>query len=441
MRNPLRRLAGLSLLALIVVPGTASAQSLNLRDLLTDFLTRGITLAPPAVGIDHSAHFIGSDSPQLNALEQVSSEIAYQLSTFPLSSSAGGFAYEFDPAVGTFNRQTKSFGPIFTERAFNIGKGKINLGINYSRFTFDKLDELNLRDGDMKLIFTHQDAGQPGTQQPFFEGDLISAQVFLNIETEITALVATYGVNDRFDFGMAVPLVKVNMDASAEAEVDTLATSEVPGVHVFPNGTLTQTFRQSGSASGIGDVVLRGKFRMTDYEAPMLFAVLGEARLPTGDEKNLLGTGGLAGKLSLVGSFKGDYIAPHFNAGYTLAEGSLPDEINYSAGVDWVVDPKITVAADVIGRHQNNIRTVAITDSTFTANTNPDSGEPPVLVSATFPLLTYTPNESRDVLYGSVGFKVNFAGNFLLSLNGLFPLTDKGLQDEFTPLIGVDYSF
>src|SRR6185503_8766606 len=117
----------------------------------------------------------------------------------------------------------------------------------------------------------------------------------------------------------------------------------------------------------------------------------------------------------------------------------LPDEVDYSAGIDWVVDPRITVAADVIGRHQNDIRSVGVEDTTFIANDAPSG--PPHEVSATFSHLTYTPNQSRNVLYGSVGFKVNFTGNFLLSLNGLFPLTDKGLQDEFTPLIGVDYSF
>jgi hypothetical protein len=438
--HTLRRLAGMALVfAGLCAPGVASAQSLNLRDLLTDFLRRGIILAPPAVGTDHSAHFVGSESSQFNALEQVSGEIAYQLSTFPLSSSAGGFAYQFDPALGVFNRQTRSFGPIFTERAFNIGKGKVNLGVNYSRFTFDKLDDLDLRSGDMQLIFSHQDPDEDGNFSPFFEGDLVSARVFLNVETSITALVATYGVSDRFDFGMAVPLVEVDLAASAEAEVERLATGQsLPDTHVFPNGTSTQTFRQSGTASGIGDVVLRAKYRLTGGESA-LFAILGEARLPTGDETNLLGTGAIAGTMSLVGTLNQNYIAPHFNVGYTVTGEDLPDEIEYSAGFDWIIDPKITVAADVLGRHQNDIRSVAIDDTTFTANMNP-SGEPD-LVSGTFSRLTYTPGESRNVLYGSVGVKVNFAGNFLLSLNGLFPLTDKGLRDEFTPLIGVDYSF
>jgi hypothetical protein len=51
--------------------------------------------------------------------------------------------------------------------------------------------------------------------------------------------------------------------------------------------------------------------------------------------------------------------------------------------------------------------------------------------------------ETGDVnqILGSVGVKINPFGNFLLTLNGLFPLNNEGLQDGFTPLIGIDYSF
>ena len=46
-----------------------------------------------------------------------------------------------------------------------------------------------------------------------------------------------------------------------------------------------------------------------------------------------------------------------------------------------------------------------------------------------------------NTILGSVGVKINPFGNFLLTLNGLFPLNSEGLQDGFTPLVGIDYSF
>src|SRR5215470_6339452 len=122
------------------------SQGFNLRDMLTDFLREGITLAPPPAGFpSHEAHFIGDNSPQFLALKDFSGQIAYQLSSFPLASSAGGFAYRFDPTLGVFVRVTDSFGPIYTERVDTIGQGRFNLGLNYSHFTFDRVNGLNLR--------------------------------------------------------------------------------------------------------------------------------------------------------------------------------------------------------------------------------------------------------------------------------------------------------
>src|SRR5262249_11539267 len=99
-------------------------QSHNLRDLLTDFLQNGITLAPPAVGLNHSAHFIDAESPQFIALQAFSTALASQLNSFPLASSGGGFTYRLDPELGVLVRTTDSFGPIFAERAETIGKGR-----------------------------------------------------------------------------------------------------------------------------------------------------------------------------------------------------------------------------------------------------------------------------------------------------------------------------
>src|SRR5262245_56809149 len=107
MRSSFRLAAALVFLAL---PSTSflSAQSLNLRDLLTDFLRGGITLAPPPEGFpSHSAHFIGDSSPQFRAVEQFNNLIASQLSSFPLASSSGGFVYTFDPALGVLTRATE----------------------------------------------------------------------------------------------------------------------------------------------------------------------------------------------------------------------------------------------------------------------------------------------------------------------------------------------
>ena len=437
----------LAVALLPLLAGRLSAQSFNLRDLLTDFLREGITLAPPPEGFpSHSAHFIGDDSPQFQAVQQLNAQIADQLSSFPLASSAGGFTYTFDTALGVFVRSSDSFGPVFAERVDTVGKGRFNLGVNYSHFTFDSINDLDLRDGDLRLVFTHQDTNHNGNNETlFFEGDVITAQLSLKINTDITAFVFNYGITDRFDVGTAIPIVHVGIDARTDAVIERLATgTTAPGIHRFQNGSDRETFSQSGSATGVGDVVLRAKYRLTPGTKCGL-AIGTDFRLPTGEERDLLGTGATGIRPYLIFSAHLGAFSPHLNAGYQWAihpsDGRhRPDEISYTGGFDWALSPRVTFAADVVGRTFLGAGVVSVEDQTFEANTTTTPGAPPNIVSAVLPRLVVTPGDVNTLL-GSVGLKINPVGNLLITINGLFSLGGEGLQDKFTPLIGLDYSF
>ncbi len=440
----LRRLAITFLLAGLL-PLPANAQSFNLRDLLTDFLREGITLATPATGFSHSAHFIGADSPQFKALQGFNTELGNQLSSFPLASSAGGFTYNFDPSLGVFTRAAESFGPIYAERSDTIGKGRMNVGVNYTHFTFDHIDGLALRDGQAKLVFTHQDTnGDHGNLQFPFEGDLITSNLFLKVDTDITAFVLTYGISDRVDVGLAVPVLRVNLDAQTDATIRRLATGGNSPIHTFTNGGTTESFRQSGSASGVGDVVLRGKFRLLQGGRGGL-ALAGDLRLPTGEERDLLGTGATQVRGFVIASLHAGPFSPHVNAGYAWSSHAsggrkVPDEISYTGGFDWALGPRLTFAVDVLGRTFRKAQVVRVVDTTFQYNTNPDFNGTPVIQTATFSRLISETRDSTSLL-GSAGFKINPVGNLLITVNGLFSLNQKGLQDRFAPLLAFDYSF
>jgi hypothetical protein len=439
-----------TVLALALVPFLSSplfAQASNLRDLLTNFLRQGITLAPPPAGFpSHEAHFIGDDSPQFQAVQELNGLIANQLSSFPLASSAGGFTYTFDPALGVFVRSSESFGPVYAERADTLGKGKINMGLNYSHSTFDAINDLSLRGGDLKLVFSHQDVNHDhSNEEPFFEGDVIQATLNAKINTDITAFVMSFGVTDRLDLGLAVPIVRVSIDALTDASIDRLATGTVaPGIHRFQNGGDTESFSQSGSASGVGDVVLRAKYRLSPGTNWGL-AVGFDARLPTGDEENLLGTGATQIKPYVIGSAHFGAFSPHINAGYTWSiypqNGQhQPNEFSYTGGFDWALNPRLTFIADVIGRTFINTQVVRVVNTQFEANTNTDPTGTPTLVFATLPTLVTEPGNINTLL-GSVGFKINPVGELLITINGLFSINKQGLRDSFTPLVGLDYSF
>ena len=418
----------------------AFAQSLNLRDLLTNFLRAGITLAPPTTGISHVAHFQDPGSPQFQALAAFNTEVAGQLSSFPLASSGGGFTYRFDPDLGVLVRTTDSFGPVYTERADTIGKGRFNFGINYSSFTFDKIDGLSLRDGGLRLVFTH--APVPN----FVAGDVITSDLRLKLTTNITAFVFTYGVIDPLDLGVVVPLVKVDMQTQSTAAVERLATDLCcKTIHQFVGGGSTATFSQSGSASGLGDVLARAKFRILRGPAGAL-ALFATVRVPTGEERDLLGSGTTQVTGALVGSVRFGPVGLHGNAGYSwAAEKSgvkvVPDQIAYNFGLDVAAHPRLTFSAELVGRVVRTTERVFTENHTYTADRASADQTSFSPYSQAFPRLVVAPVSNQNRLSGSVGLKINPIGNLLVTLNGLFPLDKKGLQDKFTPLVGIDYSF
>ena len=303
------------------------------------------------------------------------------LSTYPLGSPSGGFTYTIDPALGTLTRSSDSFGPSFAERALTIGRGKVSTGFGYQHAVYDTLEGLNLRGGDIKFYIPHADCCSRGSGPapvpdgsrltPPFEGDLIEATLGLELLSDTSVVFATYGVSDRFDIGVAVPFVRVELDASIRARIERLSTAQDPTVHAFdgPNHD-EQTFRRSGVAAGLGDIVIRAKYAFN----PASTASLGvgfETRLPTGDEANLLGTGGVQAKIFGIVSMNRTRLAPHANVGYTFSsEGglpgvTLPDEFGATVGFDLVVSPAMTMAFDVLGRTLRDAGRMSLADKVF----------------------------------------------------------------------------
>ena len=152
-----------ALLGLATAPAAAQTSGGGLADLLPDLILRDITL-PTSTGavFTHSAHFSPLstqelENPAVGIVRSFNTELAVQLSTFPIGSSAGGFIYSFDPALGTFRRASRSFGPAFAERALTIGRRRISAGFNYQHTTFDTFEGRNLEDGSIKFYLRHQE--------------------------------------------------------------------------------------------------------------------------------------------------------------------------------------------------------------------------------------------------------------------------------------------
>lgn len=345
-----------------VLPATAQAQ--GLAQLLPQLFGDTIILADTG----HAAHFRpGPES--LETPNQFNQQLLTQLSTFPLGSSSGGFTFQINPALGTVEPRSGSFGPAFAERALTIGKGKLNFGLNYQRASYDNFEGLDLRDGDIRFYVPHIDSGGTGPLDPFFEGDVIEGTLFLKTTTDTWAFFVNYGIGDQVDLAAAIPFVRVSMDAVVDAHILRLATTERPGIHLFDGSDPERSrFARSGEATGIGDVLLRGKWRFAEQPGGGLAAAV-DLRLPTGDADNLLGTGAAQVKPYLIGSWAAGRFSPHFNVGYTLSGESdiaeIADEFNYTVGFDYAASPRVTVAADVIGRTLIDAGRLVESDRTF----------------------------------------------------------------------------
>ena len=488
--------------AVLVVLGSAGVGEAqnggSLAELLPRLLSEAVTM-PSTVGNvagnPHEAHFLPAVA-QLKAPYALNSALVSQLSTFPTGSSSGGFTYTLAESTGIPQRSSGNFGPAFAERALNIGKGKLSLGLNYQHVSFDQFEGIDL-DGGGVFYLQHNDccplqttdgrphAGSTGPTvdaNPFFEGDLVRATLALTAKTDTVSLFLNYGLSDSFDVGLAVPLVHVQLDASMRSEIVRLATASNTSIHNFGGSSPdARVVSESGSASGLGDIVFRSKWRFVKAEGGGLAAGL-DVRLPTGDKDDLLGTGATQVKLSLY--YSGDYgrFSPHLNVGYTFSEGKasdatgnfnlgdevptpiagapdaysavfdgrspvspltdddldVPDEIDLRAGFAIQAHPRVTLNADLIGRGLRNVNRFGVVQKTFAYRTSATAP----LQTATFDALDVIESQGTlKLLLGVAGVKINVGKTLLLNASVLFPLTSDGLRPQVTPVVGLDYAF
>ena len=188
----------------------------------------------------------------------------------------------------------------------------------------------------------------------------MQATLTLKASTDTVAVFANYGVTDRFDVGLALPITHVDLDASVHATILRLSSTDNTLVHTFVQGqNVTETtFSDAGSATGLGDMVVRTKYnflRSTNTWMSLGF----DLRLPSGDADNLLGLGTTQGKFLLIASSNHERVSPHVNLGFTVSgQGEaekvyqfdplgVSDEFNYAGGVEYRGTPE----ADHPGRH------------------------------------------------------------------------------------------
>src|SRR5580700_3329541 len=397
----------------------------------------------------HEVHFQASS---INSFGPINAEIGVQLSQVPLASPVSGFIF----ANGVMQEAT-SFGPVLADRAETLGKRRIFVGASYEYFDFDKADGVNLK--SFGAVFQHELEPTicqmiPSTPcmngEPIYTNDIVATQNRIDIKVHQVTLVGTYGLSDKLDVSIALPIVDVRVGMSSNATIYNFEPP--PPNHTFapitnnPRETYISPFNailtNSSSAVGIGDLRLRGKYvAWRDAKEKSAVAVGLDLRLPTGDAYKFQGSGTWGLRPFVTYSYSAR-LSPHASAGFEgngnsilagtvtsqpVTKAQLPNVFTYSAGADATVRRWVGLSADYIGTSLLNA--ARIENSTFTDYDN--------LTHANVSTFTSTVNQANI----SLGAKLRPVARLLITGNVLFRLNDAGLHFKPSPLIGVSYTF
>lgn len=329
----------------------------------------------------------------------ISRLLLVELVTLPLGSSSPAFTYRFDPAIGAPGRATQSFGPFFVERTVTAGRGHASVGFNVRLSAFSTLEGFDLHSGQLIT-----------TANRFTGGEVFDEEaLLLDIESRTFTGIASYGVTDRIDVGVAVPFVWLNIEGER--------------INRYYADRVVQA-RASAVARGFADTAVRAKVRLAGGATGV--AVLGEVLLPTGRREDLLGSDGVSGGAMAVLSLERGIVSVHTNAGFTI--GALTDQVNWRSAVDVTASPKLTLVGELVLRRLNGVGGL-------------------VSVAAPHPVL---PNVETTRLAGMGasllttsavgGFKWNVTGTWLVTGQLAFGLTGSGLRAPVTAVFGLDYA-
>ena len=456
------------------------------------------------------------ESSFISSLGPLNAAVGSQLTFLPLGSPGAGLVYVYDPLLKTFTASTEDLGPILTERANTTGRHKIRLGFSYQRFSFSTLDGTSLH--HLPASFIHiDDAGNNGV--PDFTGgvqvpagikctanpttptdsntglcgfvrDRIDTVTNIDLRLNQYTVSATFGLTSRIDVSLVVPVNNIQMDATSDA---TIVDNSHSGNHQFkaagcplaPSSAVPATspcaheiFFNSNGATGIGDIVLRGKGVVWGGERAAV-AVGADLRIPTGDEQNFLGAGTIGFTPFAVFSYAAR-VSPHVNVGYevngssllagqivppqpvglpanittpsTFRKGHLPNQFLYSGGVDVaIIRKRLAGTFDLIGQRVINAQRATVRTQSFpgpcgpaglapldTGNSNNYCTSPDPDVSV--PALTET-KDSYNILNASLGAKLRVSNKLVIFGNALIKLNDGGLRAKVVPLVGASFSF
>jgi hypothetical protein len=373
------------------IAGTSAAQS-SVSDVLT-FLVVNQSVETGSIERDRAAAAATSST--------ISRAVLANLATLPVTASSSAFVYRLNPELGTIERASESFGPVFVERATTAGAGAGSFGIAFQHMRFTSLDGRKLRDGSLVTTANQfVDDAQP------FDLDRLT----LAIDASVATVYGSIGITDWAEVGIVAPLVRLHLSGSR--------------INTY-RGTAFRQAAASSTAIGLADVLARAKVAVFKRNGAALAAAT-EIRLPTGREEDLLGTGTFSTRLMGIGSLERGPLSTHVNAGVLL--GGLAREFHASGAVAVTPTSRVSLTAEAMLRRLGSpglIRSIAAPH--------------PSLVGVQ--TLRLEPGDgARTIVTLAPGVKWNPGGKWVLVTTVSLPLTSDGLTSPLTPFVGLDYA-
>jgi hypothetical protein len=296
--------------------------------------------------------------------------------------------------------------------------------LNFTSLRGVPLDELTLN-------FSHDDVDPPGLGRPLRENDILQVTLDLNVNLLVSTFFTTFGLSDAIDVGVAVPIVHTNLTGRSMGQFIPFG---IPTSHFFAgdsaNPVLTASAATFGSATGVGDIALRMKANLRSDER-FAVAVMTDARLPTGNEDDLTGSGHFALRGLLIASARLGAVSPHLNVGHEIRTGrGRSDAIHATAGFDQPMSDWATLAMDLISEW----------------HVGGGGLQFPPAVHIEYPverhvIPTNIPNMKDHRVHGSFGMKFRVLGGPILVANALVPLRRGGLESRLVWTVGLDGNF
>ena len=387
----------------------------------------------------HGAHFVPSAVESNGSLITfLTGALGSNVSNIPISATGSGTTFRFDAGVPV--PTSTSAGPIFAERGQTLGRGRVYVNVSVTGFDFQSLRGVDL--DAINLKFTHVNVDFPGCDStfggdcsqhglPLLENDFIELDLALDMQVRSIAFVLTYGLLDWIDVGVAMPIITTSIRGTSVAQV--VPFGGPTAAHFFAgtvdNPELQATRFIEGSATGIGDIVTRAKFGVSDSPRTK-FAILADARFPTGRDEDFLGSGNFSFRgLGVLSSQFGDF-SPHLNMGYLYQSGDIAnDAVLATIGFDQLLAPWATLAVDLLSELEVGESNLVIPadvhlENPFRRTISPSS----------------IPNGRDDRINGSIGFKFLTGVGPIIVTNAMVPISG-GLRPDIVFTASLEYTF